>query len=459
MTVRAVCENILEEVLEKDGQSHRLLQQAFRTHPELTARDRRFVTRLVRGTLEELLLLDERLALLMKLPVRKLKPYIRTLLRLSLYQLFFMEDVPASAVCNEAVKLVKASPYRDLAGFVNGVLRSAARREAWPEPSEAARCRMPQELLSLLQQYWGRADAERMCMHFLQPSPLTVRINPARTDAAAVRAAFEAGGMLCGEIPGLPEVLSLQAQKDPAGEEAVPFEQQTPFRDGLVQVQDISSVLAVRAADPGAGMQVLDLCAAPGGKCLHAAQLIAAAEKDCAVPVRGSVLACDLTERKVSLIRENIARCGADNIRTEAADAAVFRPEREGKYDLVIADLPCSGLGVIGRKPEIRYRVTGAQIRELAALQRSILQNAVRYVKPGGLLLFSTCTVTKEENEENAAYLRGLPCLEPVDFSDRMPEYLRQYIREQTLQLLPGREDTDGFFICLMRRKQTSGEK
>ena len=190
-------------------------------------------------------------------------------------------------------------------------------------------------------------------------------------------------------------------------------------------------------------MRVLDLCAAPGGKSLQAADLL----QD-----RGEVLACDISEEKTARIRENLARSGFRCVKTAVSDALVFDPEKEGRFDLVIADLPCSGLGTAGRKPEIKYRVTRDRIDELADLQRRILKNAVRYVRPGGKLLYSTCTLTKEENADNADWLLGSFGLKPEPF--RLPAGLPAGEETGRLQLLPREGGGDGFFISLFLKEE-----
>ena len=268
-------------------------------------------------------------------------------------------------------------------------------------------------------------------------SPLTLRVNRSKaTPENVIRFLAEDGWQA--EPAELPGALRLTR-----GETAVPLEKTAVISAGLAVVQDLAAILSVALAAPKPGDAVLDLCAAPGGKSMHAADLTGP---------EGSVLACDLTENKIRLLEENITRCGFENMRAQIADARVFDPKKEEKYDLVIADLPCSGLGVMGRKPEIRYRVSEEEIRELAALQREILGNAVRYVKPGGKLLFSTCTMTEEENRANALWLMNEAALKPADIREEVPEVFRDgVIGANCLQLLPSAL-SDGFFISIWEK-------
>jgi 16S rRNA (cytosine967-C5)-methyltransferase len=218
------------------------------------------------------------------------------------------------------------------------------------------------------------------------------------------------------------------------------------FKKGLIQVQDESSATVGHIADPEGDAFVLDMCSAPGGKALHAADIMR--KKGGA----GKVVARDVSDHKISLIEDNMERCGFTNIETEVFDGTVLDEKLVGKADLVICDVPCSGLGILARKNDIKYNVTKERIEELVPLQRAILTNAAAYVKPGGTLIFSTCTITKEENEDNRRWLLEEFPLEAVDFSEKLPEYFADQAKEGYLQLLPGIYGTDGFYIAKFRR-------
>ena len=366
-----------------------------------------------------------------------MKPKVRCAVRLGFYQLLFLDRTSERAAIRDSVELVRKAGYDGLTGFVNGVLRTAAVKTDWKKPPAVVTANLPDWLHTRLLQEFGKKRTREMIRVLNGRSPLTLRVNLSRaTPEQVIRFLSEDGWQA--ERAELPCALRLSR-----GEAAVPLEKTAVISAGLAVVQDLAAILAVALAAPKKGDRVLDLCAAPGGKSLHAADLIGP---------EGSVLACDLSENKVRLLEENIARCGFDNIRALQADARVFDPEKEGGFDLVIADLPCSGLGVMGRKPEIRYRVSEAEIRELAALQREILVNAVRYVRPGGRLLFSTCTMTEEENQMNAVRLMEEDGLRPVDVQGEVPEALRDgLIGTNCLQLLPSAL-SDGFFISVWEK-------
>ncbi len=425
-TVRAAAAEILEEVMDRGGKSHLLLSAALKKHPEWAARDRRFLTNLVHGTLQELPYLDARLRLLSSVPPEKMKPAVRSALRLGLYQLFFMDRVPASAAVNESVQLVKKRGLGGLSGFVNGVLRAAAKKTDWPRLGAAEELALPEALYQRLCAQFGEEKTAAIAQAYRAPSRLSLRINRNRIGMDEAADMLRTDGFeILGEEYGF---LFLRP-----GESAPPPEKSRAVQEGFAQPQDKSTAAGILAAAIRPGMRVLDLCAAPGGKALQAADLM----ED-----RGEVLACDLTESKGRLIRENAARCAFSCIRPCQADARVFDPEKVGRFDLVIADLPCSGLGAAGRKPEIKYRAGEEEIRSLAALQKRILQNAFEYVRPGGQLLYSTCTLTKEENEENAAFIAQTGSFEKI--------------KEETILPAEGR---DGFYFALFRKNGAEEEK
>ena len=442
MNVREITLKILMETERSEAQSHLLLQDTWRKCPELTSQERRFILRLVQGTLEKRMLLDYRIDQVSKVPVKKMKPAIRHLVRMSAYQIFFMDSIPNSAVCNEAVKLTNRLHMQGLKGFVNGVLRSLTRKEDWKPEPEHIRYSMPEWIYTSWKKMYGNENAARMLEatdteHVLYFRMLTDEGNPDHASLEMIQECLTGQSIVYRPAP-FPEGAWIMENPEH-------LENLEALKRGWIQIQDISSMMVGTLAYVQENMNVLDVCAAPGGKTLHIAQRLHGT---------GHITSCDLTEYKVEKIRENIRRSGWKNIEPCCQDARVFRPEWENSMDLVIADLPCSGLGVLGRKPEIRYRVTPNEIRELAALQKEILMNVSRYVKPGGYLLFSTCTVTKEENTDNRDWiLKNLPFV-AVDFPEsRIPEVLRERAAEGYLQLLPGMDPCDGFFISAFRRR------
>lgn len=435
---RGITLDILLEVLEEGRLGHLVLNQALLKYQYLEKQDRSFITKLTEGTLERLILLDAALDRFSKTKTEKMKPVIRTILRMSAYQILFMDRVPDAAVCNEAVKLAKKRKFQGLSGFVNGVLRTLSREKGkleFMDPS--VRFSIPGWMLSMWEADYGKEKAEQIAASFLKERPLTVRFNTSRASAEEILKSLESQGIAAEPTGFLDTVYSISGYDHLEAVEA--------FYEGLITVQDPSSALAAHLAGIKAGDTVLDICSAPGGKTLHAADLLKGT---------GRVEARDLTEYKISLVEQNLFRCGFANVETKVWDARIFDPEMEEKADVVLADLPCSGLGIIGKKPDIKLRLKKEDLGELASLQREILSAASRYVKPGGTLLYSTCTVDRAENEENAAWiLENLP-FHKKEIAGRLPGSLQADCRENQIQLLPGIHGCDGFFLAAFEKNR-----
>ena len=413
----------------RDGQySHIALNQVLEKYQYLDKSDRAFITRVTEGTLERMIELDYITDQFSKVKVKKMKPVIRAIVRSAVYQLKYMDSVPDSAVCNEAVKLAVSRGFGGLRGFVNGVLRSIARNLASvqypPEGTKeylSVRYSMPPWILEQWLAWYTPEQVEQMLRNFLEEKPTSIRCNLHQISREDLKRKLAGEGVKAEEVPELPCALLISGY-DYLG--ALPS-----FQEGDFQVQDISSMLVAERANPREGDYIIDVCAAPGGKALHLADKLRGT---------GMVQARDISDYKVGLIWDNIRRAGMENIEAVRWDATVLDEESVEKADIVIADLPCSGLGVLGRKSDLKYRMTREGEKELAALQRQILSQVWRYVKPGGKLVYSTCTINREENEENAAW-----------FQAEYPEF--RLVSEE--QLLPGQQAGDGFYIAVFVRK------
>ena len=413
---------LLLEITEGKGYSHVVLRGALEKYQYLSKQDRAFLTRLTEGTVERMLELDDIIDQYSKVPVKKLKPVIRGILRLSVYQLRYMDRIPASAVCNEAVKLTGKKGFGNLKGFVNGVLRSIARelpgivcQDLWTRYST------PKWIVEQWMEQYGEEKTLQMLAGQYKQRPLTIRANLLKTTKEQLKERLQAEGVCVQEVDGTACALSISDYDH--------LRALSSFREGLFQVQDVSSMQAALLAAPKAGDYCIDVCAAPGGKSLHLAELMRGT---------GFVEARDLTLEKVALIEENIARMGTENIKALQMDATILDEGSIQRADVVLADLPCSGLGVLGKKRDLKYRISREQQKELVSLQRLILDTVCRYVKPGGTLLYSTCTVHKEENEENTRwFLAGHP-----------------FVLKKEVQMLPGMGLWDGFYIAKMERSK-----
>lgn len=432
---------VLHQVLEEKQYSHIELQKMFRENPELSVRDRAFIERLVRGTLEHLYEIDACIESCSSLPLRKLKPVIRTILRMSVYQLLYMNSVPARAVCNEAVRLAARLKFGSLKGYVNGVLRHLIRSlEAGYSPFSpdfdftermSIQYSMPLWILKRYISMFGEEVTETLLQALMEPVKLSVYRNPVENSLEELKEKLQEEGVAWSPLPYGLEGVYL--------EHVGHLEHLASFQAGAFLVQDVSSMLQGKITSAGKGNFIIDVCAAPGGKTFHAAMDMQGS---------GCVDCADLTPAKLMLIEENAKRLKLNNVKISLRDAAVFVPELEERADIVIADLPCSGLGIMGRKPEIRYNVTEEDVEHLAALQRTILDIVWRYVKPGGRLIYSTCTLTEEEDERNYQYLISQLPFEP----ESLRPYLSQGPEADTLdqgylKLIPGIHSSDGFFI------------
>lgn len=461
---RELALDILMEILEKGSYSHIVLRQALDKYQFLEKQERAFITRTVEGTLERLLSIDAVLNLYAKTKVERMKPLIRTLLRMSVYQLLYMDRVPDSAVCNEAVKLAVKRKFAGLKGFVNGVLRSISREKEerleelinpekvqkmnLPDRKDSAgfsaflrqasiAVSLPEWLLAMWIHELGWEETRRTALAFFRENAVSVRCNLSCASMKQITESLERQGVFWTVSPYAEKVLLLSNYDYLEGLEA--------FAEGWLQVQDVSSVLAGEAAAPKEGAFILDVCAAPGGKSLHMADMLDGT---------GMVEARDLSWQKTALIEENIRRTGMKNIRAVCQDAKVLTAEAVEKADIVLADLPCSGLGIIGKKPDIKEKIRKEMLGELAALQREILSVVWQYVKPGGMLVYSTCTIHQGENQDNVRwFLEHFP-FEAVDIMERfVPEIRDASMREGWVQFLPGKHGCDGFFVAVMRRK------
>lgn len=439
--------------IEKGAMSHTVLKEGLDNLLYLEKSNRAFIARLFEGSVEKRIYLDYVIGLFSKTALPKMKPLIRSVLRMTVYQILFMDRVPDSAAINEAVKLVKKRGFIPLSGFVNGVLRTVSRekenlllpdKEKEREKYLSVLYSMPEFLMKRFLRDYGE-EAEVILSSFTKERKLTIRVNENRTDRESLLQRLAKEGVIARK-GHLPHSIILEELDNLA------FLQS--FEDGDFFVQDESSQLVAELTPVKKGDRVIDLCAAPGGKTMA---LSMKAGRD------GEVRAFDVSDYKLSLIEDNIERLGLENVTLGLNDASEFNEALREIADVILCDLPCSGLGVMGRKKDIRYHLSEEKIAELSKLQKKMLENALQYIKVGGYLIFSTCTMTKEENEENFAFLKSLNELEPVDFSKALPKSLLnlevgdRYLEEAQkgfLRILPHDFDSDGFFISKFIRKK-----
>lgn len=426
-------EIVLDLLLEWEREktfSHKLIRDVLNKYDYLSGQEKAFIKRLSEGTIERQIELDYIIDKVSSVPVRKMKPLIRVLMRMAVYQIFYMDGVPDAAAVSEAVKLAGKRKFQNLKGFVNGVLRNVVKQKetiAYPdqgtEPQKALSVKysMPLWLIEFWEKQYGREQTEKILKGLLEVRPVTIRFAASVEEAQRREwiSQVESMGVTVKKHPKVSYALDLYGAE---GVASLPG-----YEEGIFTVQDASSMLAVEAAEIEPGDLVLDICAAPGGKTMLAAEKVLPG---------GSVLSRDVSDQKVWQIEENIERMHLSNVKCEVYDATVYDFAMEGKADVVIADVPCSGLGVMGKKRDIKYHVTPEGLQSLLQLQKEIVNNAVKYVKEGGILLYSTCTINKAENEEMAEWICSR-------FGFR---------QEHAQQLFPGGGENDGFFFARLRK-------
>ena len=442
---REIVLEVLLEITEHGMYSHIVLRDVLNKYQYLEKKERSFITRVTEGTLEHMMEIDYILDQFSKVKVKKMKPVIRNIMRSAVYQMKYMDSVPVSAACNEAVKLAVRKGFGSLRGFVNGVLRNVARNldqiEYPTEPLQrlSIQYSMPEWILNLWLKAYDSDIVEQMLQAFQRETPLTIRCNLRMGTPKQLKEHLEAEGVTVQVHPYLEYAFHI-SEFDYLGD-------LESFQNGEFSVQDISSMLVSELADPKEGDYVIDVCAAPGGKSLHMAEKLNGS---------GHVEARDLTEYKVSLIQENIERTGLSNVEAVQQDALIFDEASVGKADIVLADLPCSGLGVLAKKTDLKYKATKEGADSLAKLQREMLKNVQAYVKDEGKLVYSTCTINPAENMDNVHwFLNQYPEFELIDIHGSLCEELQKDVKENgCIQLLPGVHQSDGFFLACMKKRK-----
>ena len=406
----------------------------------LSGPDTALCSRIVYGVMQHQMLLDFYIGAYCSQKPDHLQPPLLEILRIGAYQILFLDKIPDSAAVNTSVELAKLSKRGQASGLVNAVLRKISQNKESlppiPDRDEAQRLSIqyshPKWLTKRMVNLLGREEAERFLASNNQIAPLTIQVNPLKTTTENLMEELRQAGIEVRPQGWVPDCLELSGTGDLT---ALPA-----FREGKFLVQDPAARLVSLIAGIRPGQKVLDVCAAPGGKSLSAAFAMAG---------QGSIVACDLHENKLKRIQESADRLGVDIIATQAADGREFRKEWESAFDVVLVDAPCSGLGIIRKKPDTRYK-KAADWFTLPVIQSAILDNAARYVLPGGTLVYSTCTILPEENEQvTQAFLA-----EHTDFtldSFELPQPVGK--TDGSLTLWPQRHDTDGFYICRMTRR------
>ena len=409
--------------------------------------DRGLLTELVYGVLRRQGTLDHIIGQFSSQRPEKLELYVRLLLRLGMYQSFFLDRVPVSAAVNETVNLAKELAPR-ASGFINAILRSADRgrdmisypdREKIPIDYLAVRYSHPAWLTAQWIEQLGLEAAESLAAAMAEPPPFTVRANTLRISRDDLLERLAGEGVTCSPTAWSPDGIRLNQSGS--------ITRLPSFRDGLFTVQDESSQLAPIFLTPQKGERVLDACAAPGGKSTQIAQLMGDS---------GEICACDVNHKKLRMIKETCDRLGISSVRTFTMDAtAGSNAIKETTFHRILVDAPCSGLGVIRRNPEGKWWKSQADLAQLAATQLDILENLCKYLEPGGTLLYATCSTSRQENEEVVdAFLSRHPEFGTEDLRPLFPAFLPLLTERGFFRSWPHRDGMDGFFAARLKKIQ-----
>lgn len=436
---RKIAVQILYDVLKSKANLSQSLA-LYRKESQLTNLDIRFVSELTGGTIRNLEYIDYAVSLASDIKISKISPYVMCVLRIGAYQILFLDKVPPSAAVNESVKIIKSSSNRRLSGFVNAVLRKiiqTGRDFELPEDkikNLSVRYSCPEWIIKNWEKRLGDG-AEELAKKMNSKPETVIRTNTLKTTSSELCKKLNDEGWICSEYvsPVFPSVdYLIKAEKI---EDIVSSQS---YKDGLFYIQDSAGSYVSEVLSPKPGSTVFDMCASPGGKTTHIAEKM---------QNKGKIFAFDVSENKVKIINENAERLGIDIIHAEISDSSKLNEKYIGKADYLLVDSPCSGLGIIRKKPDIKYTREEQDSRELAKISLAILNSSAPYLKSGGTMVFSTCTTVYEENEKVLfEFLKSNPDFElnKIPCNKENDGYVTLY---------PHLDDCDGFFISLLKRK------
>lgn len=445
-SAREVAVRVLFQVFENRAYANLELDKALFSCT-LNDLDRRLATELVYGTVKYKAHLDHILNTYLKKPLEKADPWTREILRLSLYQLIFLDRIPAHAVVNESVLLAKILTKKNKRQdkFINAVLRAYLRepnKTIWPDKKKnfakwlSVYYSFPQWMIEEWLRQFGKSETESLCNWFNKTPDLSARVNTLKTTRNKLIDALKNKGIHAEMDERLPEAIHITGSGS--------LRDVSEFQSGDFILQDTSSMLVAHALGVKENDKVLDTCAAPGGKTTHIAQLM----ND-----RGEIIACDIHEHRVALIEENKVRLGISSIQTKIQDATSLPSSFAGAFDVVLVDAPCSGLGVLNRRVDARWQKRKGDIKELVSLQETILDEAANAVRVGGHLVYSTCTTTEEENERQCKhFLENHPEFEPAPLPASFHRYQKNEDQHE-VRIIPTVDNMDGFYIAKFERK------
>ncbi len=419
----------LMDIFELGGYNNIVLRRTFKKNNDFTSVQKAFITEIVNGTLRNLMLMDYIINKFSKTKTNKMKPLILNVLRISVYQFLFLDKVPVSAICNEAVEITKKRGFKGLSGFVNGVLRNISKNVdniEYPDYNNnfvdfiSVKYSYPKYIIEYWLKNLSREDILKMCEKNSKAPDITIAVNTIKTNRDELFKLLTDYGIYAEKIDGFDELLRVSKTDD--------ISENDLYKKGFFHIMDKSSVFAIKKLEPKENDYVMDICAAPGGKSFLCAYFM---------KNKGKIISRDIYEHKINLINNGAERLGIDIIFTEEKNALNVYEEDFNIADKVIIDAPCSGFGIVRKKPDIKYSKSYDDIISLSQIQKNILNICQNYVKKGGELLYSTCTVSYKENEENVKW------------------FLKKFNFELVYQkqILPHIFDSDGFFVAKFKKK------
>lgn len=446
MKEREIALYAVTDILKEKGYNNIVLRKTLSKSKQLSVVQRGFITELVNGTLRNLINIDYIINIFSKTPTDKMKPMVLNVMRIAVYQIMYMNKVPDSAACNEAVAFIKKKGMGGLSGFVNAVLRNVIRnKENIKYPDEktspvsylSVRYSYPEWIIEYWLKEFDYNSVKNMCAENTRAPRVGICINTNRINKQGLKDILAVDNIAVTDGCISDDSLYISKTSDITEAKA--------YKLGMFHIMDESAMLAVKALSPKEGDTVIDVCAAPGGKSFYCGYLM---------KNKGKIFSKDIYEHKINLIAEGAERLGLDIVEPVLGDASQFDEKYKGLADCLIADVPCSGLGLVKKKPDIKYNKTYSDIESLVETQREILKNCASYVKKGGVLVYSTCTVSMLENLENIKWFIDEFDFETVDISNDLPEAVKcDTAKDGHIQILPGDFGTDGFFIAKLKRK------
>lgn len=426
---REIAMLIVHDVFFKGAYANMALKEYFQKNKDLSKIDKAFATNIVYGTIKFQITIDYIIGCYSKIKLKKISPYILSILRIGIYQINFMDKVPGSAAVNECVTLAKRYGHKASSGFVNGILRNVLRNDSKLPDDLSIKYSFPEWLVSQWVTDFGKSFACDLMEAMNSEPKVTVRVNTLKTNPADL-------------LDKLPDAKVSEDYENSLICGGFDVAESEYYKNGHFTPQDISASLAAIVLNPSEGETVLDMCAAPGGKTTHMAELM---------KNKGQIIACDIHEHKIKIIKENAKRLGIDIIDVKELDASEENKDFINKFDKVLADVPCSGLGIIRRKPDIKQNKNEPEIAEL---QYKILENACKYLKIGGELVYSTCTLNKRENENIIErFLKNNDGYERVDINEFLTDKLRKdSCKKGYVTFYPNIDGIDGFFISKIKK-------